>query len=216
MGWRLAPDVTFCVASNRAIFLDVAADRYTCLPERLNTLFVRWILGDQAVEYRSAAAMLERAGLLVPIEGDAAPAPCRITAARSSLSPWRPGPAAAPFMLVRLRCALNRARRRLARQGLSGALAHVSTQRAAASPQRDPRAIAAPLLPVGAALGAGDDCLARSLALVDCLHHAGSDGTVVLGVLAMPFGAHCWVQVGDCVLNDHVDRVSLFTPILVL
>jgi len=216
MGWQLASNVTFCIASNRAIFLDVARDRYTRLPEQLNGPFVRWILGDKAAEYQDAAAMLEREHLLERAEDDVAPMPCRFPAARSSLSPKQPSPAVAVLASIRFGYALRRARHRLARRGLLGALSHVVMTREARSARRDPRAIASALVAVGAALGYGEDCLVRSLALVDCLHQTGSDGTVVFGVLAMPFGAHCWVQAGDLVLNDQVDRVSLFTPIVAL
>ncbi|QKR98299.1 lasso peptide biosynthesis B2 protein [Sphingomonas sp. CL5.1] len=216
MGWKLAPDVTFCIASNKAIFLDVRADRYTRLPEHLNAPFVPWVSGNHPAEPCEAVAMLERAGLLEPVEGNAMPMPCGMVAARSGVSPRRPGSAAALLESILFRQALHRARRRLARRRLFGALTHVAMQRVALRPYRDPRAITAGLLAAGAALGPGDDCLVRSLALVDRLHRAGSDGTIVLGVIAMPFGAHCWIQAGDHVLNDHVDRVSLFTPILVI
>jgi hypothetical protein len=39
---------------------------------------------------------------------------------------------------------------------------------------------------------------------------------LVLGVRMMPFAAHAWVQDGDTVLNDTVDYVSAYTPILVV
>lgn len=216
MGWKLAPNVTFCIASNKAIFLDVRADRYTGLPEKLNADFIRWVQEGYSAEPPNAVRMLERAGLLVPVESDMAPSPCRTAAVGSGVSPRRTGPATSPLLSARFRYALHQARRRLNRQGLFGALAHVSTQRSTLSLRRDPCVITAPLLASGAALGPGDDCLARSLALVDNLHRAGSDATVVLGVLAMPFSAHCWLQAGDRVLNDHLDRVSLFTPILAI
>lgn len=216
MGWKLAPGVTFCIASNKAIFLDVRADRYAGLPEQLNGSFVRWALGDRTGQHGDAAAMLERTGLLVPVEDDVAPAPCPIVTARRGLWPQQLGRATSLLAFVRFGHAIRQTRRRLARRGLFGALAHVSRQRPALYRHPDPRPIATTLLTVGAALGAGEDCLVRSLALVDCLHRAGSDATIVLGVLAMPFGAHCWVQFGDHVLNDDVDRVSIFTPILAL
>jgi hypothetical protein len=37
----------------------------------------------------------------------------------------------------------------------------------------------------------------------------------VMGVSGRPFAAHCWVQVGDRVVNDTLDHVILFTPILI-
>jgi hypothetical protein len=36
----------------------------------------------------------------------------------------------------------------------------------------------------------------------------------VIGVKLNPFAAHCWLQVGDVVLNDLPERVAAFTPIL--
>ena len=39
---------------------------------------------------------------------------------------------------------------------------------------------------------------------------------LVIGVTASPFGAHAWVQIGDVVLNDSVDRVRRFVPILTI
>ncbi|RYM07421.1 lasso peptide biosynthesis B2 protein [Sphingobium cupriresistens] len=39
---------------------------------------------------------------------------------------------------------------------------------------------------------------------------------VVLGVQLGPFSAHCWVQHEDRLVNDRVDMVRTFTPILVL
>lgn len=60
-----------------------------------------------------------------------------------------------------------------------------------------------------------DRCLPRSLALTYALRKAGSNADLVLGVSLNPFAAHAWVQEGDVVLNDALDHVLLFTPILV-
>jgi len=37
----------------------------------------------------------------------------------------------------------------------------------------------------------------------------------VFGVTTWPFAAHCWLQIGDLVINDRLDRVSRYTPIMV-
>jgi hypothetical protein len=39
---------------------------------------------------------------------------------------------------------------------------------------------------------------------------------VVLGVKQGPFGAHCWVQHGSEILNDSVEEVLRYRPILVI
>jgi hypothetical protein len=59
-------------------------------------------------------------------------------------------------------------------------------------------------------------CLFDSLALLEFLAHYHHFPLWVFGVKAEPFGAHCWVQENDCVLNDTVEFVREFTPIMVI
>lgn len=60
------------------------------------------------------------------------------------------------------------------------------------------------------------NCLLDSLALDRWLARDRIDARLVFGVTAQPFAAHCWLQSGAAILNDHYDRVSRFTPILAL
>lgn len=57
-------------------------------------------------------------------------------------------------------------------------------------------------------------CLFDSLALIHFLARFHVYPDWVFGVAAEPFEAHCWVQAGSVVLNDTVERVSAFTPIM--
>jgi hypothetical protein len=57
-------------------------------------------------------------------------------------------------------------------------------------------------------------CLFDSLALIGYLAKQGQFPWLVFGVIAEPFQAHCWVQDGDMVINDTLDRVFPYTPIL--
>jgi hypothetical protein len=57
-------------------------------------------------------------------------------------------------------------------------------------------------------------CLFDSLALLEFLASCGLFPQVVFGVIADPFQAHCWLQAGSLVLNDDLERVGKFTPIL--
>ena len=57
-------------------------------------------------------------------------------------------------------------------------------------------------------------CLFDSLALVHFLARFRLYPDWVFGVRADPFEAHCWVQAGSVVLNDTLERVSAFTPIM--
>jgi len=60
----------------------------------------------------------------------------------------------------------------------------------------------------------GPKCLARSFLLRRFLRRAGCDAAWVFGVRTWPFGAHCWLQAGDVVLDDAPERVAQFEPIL--
>jgi hypothetical protein len=62
---------------------------------------------------------------------------------------------------------------------------------------------------------ARDACLLESLALLEFLAGHDLHPDWVFGVRTRPFAAHCWVQYGDAVCNDVVERVCRFTPILV-
>jgi hypothetical protein len=57
-------------------------------------------------------------------------------------------------------------------------------------------------------------CLFDSLALLEFLASYGSFPRVVFGVVADPFQAHCWLQEGNVVLDDDLERVGRYKPIL--
>ncbi|MGB6449413.1 MAG: lasso peptide biosynthesis B2 protein, partial [Steroidobacteraceae bacterium] len=57
-------------------------------------------------------------------------------------------------------------------------------------------------------------CTFDSLALVHFLAYHRLHARWVFGVRADPFYAHCWVQYGDTLLNDAVERVLPLTPIM--
>ena len=57
-------------------------------------------------------------------------------------------------------------------------------------------------------------CLFDSLALLEFLAGYHSYPRIVFGVVADPFQAHCWLQDGSVVLNDDLERVGRYKPIL--
>jgi hypothetical protein len=57
------------------------------------------------------------------------------------------------------------------------------------------------------------ECLFRASLLLAYLRLDGRDASWVFGVRTYPFQAHCWLQVGDMVLNDAVERICGYTPI---
>jgi hypothetical protein len=59
-------------------------------------------------------------------------------------------------------------------------------------------------------------CLFDSFALFWFLTAYNVSPTLVIGVIPAPFAAHCWLQVGDEVVNDTLDHVERYEPILVI
>jgi hypothetical protein len=57
-------------------------------------------------------------------------------------------------------------------------------------------------------------CLFDSLALLEFLAAHRNLPKLVFGVVADPFQAHCWLQQGTVVLNDDLERVGRYKPIL--
>jgi len=60
------------------------------------------------------------------------------------------------------------------------------------------------------------NCLTDSLALSRWLAREGHSAALILGVKLDPFAAHCWVQSGGMVLNDHLESVGRFTPVRIV
>jgi hypothetical protein len=58
-------------------------------------------------------------------------------------------------------------------------------------------------------------CLSDSLALLRWLQNPAGM-LLVFGVKLEPFAAHCWVQFGETLLNDHLDHVAPFQPVRVI
>lgn len=61
---------------------------------------------------------------------------------------------------------------------------------------------------------ARNHCFLDSLVLLSFLRRYGIFPTWVVGVQPRPFAAHSWVQTNNCVLNDMLENVQSFTPIL--
>ncbi len=61
-----------------------------------------------------------------------------------------------------------------------------------------------------------DECLYDSFALLEFLARYEIYPDWVFGVQTRPFVAHCWVQQDEVVFNDTVERVSGYTPIMVV
>ena len=59
-------------------------------------------------------------------------------------------------------------------------------------------------------------CLIRSFMLLRRLRRSGHDARWVFGVRTWPFEAHCWLQAGPVALDDALERLRGYQPILVV
>ncbi|HWQ85386.1 lasso peptide biosynthesis B2 protein [Brevundimonas sp.] len=60
------------------------------------------------------------------------------------------------------------------------------------------------------------ECLQRAFQIRRVLARRGIHPDWVFGVRTWPFAAHCWLQIGDLVIADTLDRVNRYTPIMVV
>jgi hypothetical protein len=215
--WRtLAPGVHVVSIDEDLVLLDVGRDRYACLP------------GAASVAVPDG----ERARLRLP-EGDFAEDLGRagyITDAAVDRPAWQPPPAPrASVLTTRVEpvrwsdapvCARAMADLWLAYRdrSLSDLIATARSKSVPPSVSASDEALAlvadfhrwSPFAPTSA------KCLLRAFMLLRLLQRRGHDALWVFGVRTRPFEAHCWLQIGDIVLDEHLDRIAAHQPILVV
>lgn len=217
MAWQLAPYVSFCIASEAALFLDVRHDRYLALPAGMTPSFREWLergcpsdLTPEATALLIEANLLETSDAAAPIQAVEMAVPTR-SLPRASVPPT---PLAALSAWFGAYCSLRRTRRLLETTGLPGLIAAAKAARP--DDPSPPQLLASRFQFARGPRALEGDCLPASFAMLDFLHRRGSDARAVFGVIANPFRAHCWLQSETEILNDDADHVSAFTPILVV
>ena len=202
----LKAGVHAAVIDTALVILDLEADSYFCLPTGGETLVRR---PDGGAEVLSGAARdtLEAAGLLqsgAPPMVRALPAkPLRTAIYDPAVVSWRDIHAglAAALEVRKIRAGAGIAA--YLSESIASSTAEPEVLRAARAFWR-----LQPWLPVEG------ECLVRSALLVRALHRQGLEAEWVFGVRLFPFMAHCWVQTGDTCLNDDVERLSAYQPLL--
>lgn len=197
-----------------ALFLDLANDRYFCLAEPANAVFVTSLVNGVAFASAFVAAGLERFSALAPLCAEAGHLSPRQTADFNSCRP-------SLTMIARALWGQSVAERRLRKSGLHTVLSDLQEvlrhSRGAAVPfDRACEATVKAFEHAALLRSAVDRCLPRSIALAGLLARYGCRCEVVLGVKLRPFAAHCWVQAGQVVLNESVEEAARYTPILIL
>jgi hypothetical protein len=221
MRLQLRHNVHWCECGGRAVFLDLDADRYVCLPAAANQAFLRFAAGQirgqdaaelrQLVEWHILVECPETQPVRQPpwIEPPARDWPAS-PPSRPGLSPILRSLASEVRWILLLRTrpfaeVLGAAKR----QG-------AGTEASPDEPKQSLDAIVAAADPVSCLLRAHDRCLVRALAVHSLCKRRGIRSRLVIGVVANPFAAHCWVQLGKAVLVGGYEQARLYTPILVL
>ncbi len=217
-GFRMCAGISHRSFADCAIVLDTGRDRYWKVDAEAAFALDR-IAGQHTQPVDPALFdRLEQMGLVEPRSGDepAVSSPILPAPGESAVEGDGPRPRfdlAEAIEVVRLACA---ARRAVHRHPLASLLADVA--RARAFPASDGSAIELArrfdryrrLVPLA------NRCLPDTLAFLRFAGHRGCFPTLVFGVEAWPFAAHCWAQSGNVVLNDALDHARAFSPILAI
>lgn len=214
---QLLPHVSVAIVDDRAIFLDLRRDRYFALDGEAADAMAALRSDPHRLVDDELAGTLIATGLFAASNEPRELLPAPLAIPNRNLPEDRANLHVKDLIPVLLLLAGRRravrkrplerviARRRRLGAGRSQLL---STDAIVALAQRFLRARALiPIRPI---------CLQDSLALHDWLAAHGARAALVIGVRLDPFAAHCWVQIGETVLNDASDRVAAYTPILVV
>ena len=221
MAYAIRAHLAYTIVSRWTVFLDIPADRYVCLGglagRALSTIASAV---DLTLPEQEALQPLLKAGFLRTDAPETAVCHPPSISFRSSL----PGVMSAPFIPHEmLAVAYHMARQQHAAKtcSLHDMIDGFATRKSLCRAQKDDEhhraiRIATAFDRMSLLLGAYDRCLARSFALARYLTARNVACDLVFGVSMDPFAAHCWVQHDGVILNDHLDHVRTFTPILVL
>lgn len=191
------------------VILDVCGDAYHCLPGAAATLEVG---ADGRITGPDPAILsgLVEAGVATA-QAPACPRRPIPRAARELVS----HPSSRPSEVVRAGWALALSTVAFRGRSLASLAADDS-----ACPDQDPVDEVRLARLVGAARAARPwvpfegECLQRAFQLRRFLAGRGLAVDWIFGVRTWPFGAHCWLQAGDLVVGDRLDRVGRYTPIM--
>lgn len=211
---RLWPAESLFLASvhEDIVMLDIEADQYSGL------LDVRHLMelqsnGSVLVSESDVAAELLETGLFQtrsPLKARKSPQPV--------LGELAKGPDQSPCLTIGLMAEVIEASMAFQTRTLSGLIESVTSWPSPINDDEDQRLArtvsafrsALPYVPFEG------ECLQRSFQLKRILDRRGLKTDWVFGVRTWPFGAHCWIQKGNQVVGDRLERVRLYTPIMVI
>lgn len=197
--------VAWCRVNNQLVFLDVAHDRYFCLPEKRNAELIAGLEQAQSVDWCQPVTLPRPDQWVEPLR----------SSPDMEDGSFRLGEVARSLWMQR------RVEKRLVATSLFDVLhaTHASLAKRANHSKRMNQAARACVRGFEHARlirTAADRCLPRSIALALNLAARDCPSQLVIGVKFAPFAAHCWVQHRADVLSDSVEEVRRYRPILIL
>ena len=225
MGYAMPANVSFCLVQGRAVFLDLAQDRYFRLSDSLDAAFQSLCRGQEP--HNDLIEALVQRGAIHCTPGEATPkAAVAARPTHSALETQPAGPSPGAWTSVCVVQSVVKMRLALKVRPLVRVVDQLRTRRTAdlarrqdglgATNSADILAAAARFNRTRRVVPIDTICLLDAFAMMDFLLGKGLSANLVMGVKLSPFSAHCWVQHDDVILNDAFDRASAFTPILVV
>ena len=228
----LAPHVHVCVTGSYAVLLDLHRDKYVGIAREHLPALAATVVGwpapaDAETAVRPSKALLDQmlsTGMLTTDStvGKEARSPARLhpqfTAIEADLE-FRPRITLRDVSQVLI--AAGKARALLKWRPIETVVARVQRRKERHAAAEFDLAAARPLVAAFLYLRplfftTKDECLFDSLVLIEVLARHRLFPAWLFGVSTQPFRAHSWVQAGERVLNDEPERISGFTPILVV
>lgn len=196
--YRVRPSLRFCPIGSRFVFLDLAASRYFLLEGKAAEFFADFVASHASSE---AMAWLTENGL-IELGEPIAPIPLPAAATSSLLDQALPSARLVTVAEVLVSQAI--ARRRVKREPISALL---TPSGGGPHDLERYKPLVAAFRRASRYAQSEDQCLANGVALRALLARRGLASDLVIGV-RLPFAAHCWVQLGNTILSDTLDRVQ--------
>jgi len=220
MGYALANDVTFCVVDDQIVFLSLSADRYHALPRSGRDVFARLIdkqepttddcrILDRLVANELLVATDAKTSISSKVASYVEP----MRDATDLRGDWRSLVAVPTTISYLIRTAYH-----LRNGQLLNLVRFIELRKSKSSrlPTAGMDSVLSSFRYAALIMSPRDKCLQWSISTALRLLWHGHSPTLVFGVAMYPFRAHCWVQDGDRVLNDSIENVRQFEPILVI
>ncbi len=232
----LRPNVHFCISEGQGIFLDLAQDDYNAIPIPEGFLGAEGDVTETAIlaAFEPFRSELIEAGLVTDSEPEIQSLETYKSLVRPVSHIFDPDDQRAfglagdvgkrvrvnPRDVVDFMLASRRASKRLKTKHILDIVQSVRLRKAAAgnvvadlNAHRRHTAVFRKLRPW---YPRSYLCLYDALALVEFLARRDLFPDWTFGVQAQPFGAHCWIQVDDVLLNESLEYAGRFTPIMVV